>query len=118
MVETLDQSATSGMLAVELADRLKEALGVRLKVETVARGGLDHLTGLSATSKIKRLIDKRRVVWRFGSPHRSCSEPEMRTSEPKPRWINKLLVSFDSEARKRACRRMRRTSESGHWPSG
>lgn len=60
MVETLDQSATSGMLAVELADRLKEALGVRLKVETVARGGLDHLTGLSSTSKIKRLIDKRR----------------------------------------------------------
>jgi phenylacetate-CoA ligase len=60
MVETLDQSATSGMLAVELADRLREALGVRLKIETVARGGLDHLTGLSSTSKIKRLIDKRR----------------------------------------------------------
>jgi ABC-2 type transport system ATP-binding protein len=28
----------------------------------------------------------------------------MRTSEPKPHWINKLLVSFDSEARKRGCR--------------
>jgi hypothetical protein len=26
----------------------------------------------------------------------------MRTSEPKPHWINKLLVSFDSEVRKQA----------------
>jgi phenylacetate-CoA ligase len=60
MVETLDQSAPSDVLASELADRLKEALGVRLRVETAARGGLDHLTGLSSTSKIKRLIDKRR----------------------------------------------------------
>src|SRR5262249_9362058 len=25
-----------------------------------------------------------RVVWRFRSPHYSCSESEMRTSEPKP----------------------------------
>ena len=39
---------------------LKEALGVRLKVQAVERGGLDHLTGLSQTSKIKRLIDRRR----------------------------------------------------------
>jgi hypothetical protein len=32
---------------------------VRLNVKAVERGGLDHLTGLSQTSKIKRLIDKR-----------------------------------------------------------
>jgi hypothetical protein len=38
---------------------LKEALGVRLEVQAVERGGLDHLTGLSQTSKIKRLIDRR-----------------------------------------------------------
>src|ERR1700741_3059399 len=25
-----------------------------------------------------------RLVWRFRSPHHSCSESEMRTSEPKP----------------------------------
>src|SRR5262245_48819998 len=43
-----------------------------------------------------------------------CGESEMRTSEPKPHWINKLLVSFDSEVRKRACCTMMRTSESGH----
>src|SRR6266404_7549274 len=30
-------------------------------------------------------------VWRFRSPHHFCSESEMRTSEPKPHWINKLL---------------------------
>ena len=37
----------------------------------------------------------------------------MRTSEPKPHEINKLLVSFNSEVRKRACCRMMRTSEVG-----
>ena len=40
-------------------------------------------------------------VWRFRSPHHTCGESEMRTSEPKPHWINNLLVSFDSEVRKR-----------------
>src|SRR6516164_2585215 len=29
--------------------------------------------------------------------------------------FNKLLVSFDSEVRIRPCRKLRRTSESGHW---
>jgi len=38
----------------------------------------------------------------------------MRTSEPKPHEINILLVSFDSEVRKRRRREMIRTSESGH----
>src|SRR5262249_19301291 len=41
-----------------------------------------------------------KLVWRFRSPHHSCSESEMRTSEPKPHQINQLLVSFDSEVRK------------------
>jgi phenylacetate-CoA ligase len=59
MVETCEQSAPSGVIERELADRLKEALGVRLEVQAVDRGGLDHLTGLSQTSKIKRLIDRR-----------------------------------------------------------
>ena len=60
MVETSDQSMPRGVIEGELADRLKEALGVRLQVQAVGRGGLDHLTGLSQTSKIKRLIDRRR----------------------------------------------------------
>ena len=53
-------------------------------------------------------------VCRFRSPHHFCRESEMRISELKPHWINKLLVSFDSEVRKRACSRMMRTSEAGH----
>jgi hypothetical protein len=40
------------------------------------------------------------LVWRFRSPHHSRRELAMRTSEPKPHDINKLLVPFDSEVRK------------------
>ena len=59
LFETLDRSEPSQVIETELAERLKEALGVRLKVKAVERGGLDRLTGLSQTSKIKRLIDRR-----------------------------------------------------------
>jgi phenylacetate-CoA ligase len=59
LFETLERSEPSQTIETELAERLKEALGVRLKVKAVERGGLDHLTGLSQTSKIKRLIDRR-----------------------------------------------------------
>src|SRR5436309_7079581 len=30
------------------------------------------------------------LVGQFRSPHHSCRESEMRTSEPKPHWINKV----------------------------
>ncbi len=43
-----------------------------------------------------------------------AASPAMRTSESKPHWINKLLVSVDSEVRKRTRRKIVRTSESGH----
>jgi phenylacetate-CoA ligase len=59
MVEVLDASIPGAELESDLKRRLKEALGVRLNVQAVGRGELDHLTGLSQTSKIKRLIDKR-----------------------------------------------------------
>jgi phenylacetate-CoA ligase len=59
LFETLDRGEPSQTIETELAERLKEALGVRLTVKAVERGGLDHLTGLSQTSKIKRLIDRR-----------------------------------------------------------
>jgi len=62
LVEMLDQDVPAHAVAAVLAERLKEALGVRLEVEAVERGGLDHLTGLSSTSKIKRLIDNRRPI--------------------------------------------------------
>jgi phenylacetate-CoA ligase len=59
LVETQDESVPKAALENELATRLKEALSVKVKVKTVGAGELDHLTGLSTTSKIKRLIDKR-----------------------------------------------------------
>jgi phenylacetate-CoA ligase len=40
--------------------RLKESLGVKLLVQSVAIGSLDEVTGLSSQSKIKRLIDLRK----------------------------------------------------------
>ena len=59
LVETVDVSVLKTELAGHLAGRFKEALGVKLKVEAVDRGMLDRFTGLSQTSKIKRLIDNR-----------------------------------------------------------
>jgi len=44
---------------------------------------------------------RRALVRLFRSPHHSCWESETRTSE-----IKAALVSFDSEVRKRVCRRM------------
>jgi phenylacetate-CoA ligase len=59
LVEVRDESVNRAALAGDLGLRLKEVLGVKLIVDVVGGGELDHLTGLSKTSKIKRLIDKR-----------------------------------------------------------
>jgi phenylacetate-CoA ligase len=59
MVEAIDSGMPRSELEAQLKSRLKEALGVTLAVRAVGRGELEHLTGLSQTSKIKRLIDKR-----------------------------------------------------------
>ncbi len=59
VVEAVDSSVPRPELEDHLRNRLKEALGVKFKVQAVGRGELDHLTGLSQTSKINRLIDKR-----------------------------------------------------------
>ncbi|MGB3415266.1 MAG: hypothetical protein WBA36_01220 [Mesorhizobium sp.] len=47
-----------GQAALEL--RFKEALNVKVTAKVVVRGALDQMTGLSKTSKIKRLIDNRK----------------------------------------------------------
>jgi phenylacetate-CoA ligase len=60
LVEAADHSIDENALASELGQRFKEALGLKLQVEVVATGELDRLTGLSSTSKIRRLIDRRR----------------------------------------------------------
>jgi phenylacetate-CoA ligase len=59
MVEAATAEAKGG-LERALVTRLKEALGVTLTVQAVDRGALDELTGLSKTSKIRRLIDRRK----------------------------------------------------------
>src|SRR5262249_38454444 len=65
----------------------------RPRVETVVL----WMTGAGEMATRKHLS---KFVWRFRSPHHSSRESAMRTSEPKPHEINKLLVSFDSEVRK------------------
>ena len=58
-VEAADATVSRPNLEQTLAARFKEALGVTLTVKAVGRGGLDEMTGLSKTSKVRRLIDKR-----------------------------------------------------------
>jgi phenylacetate-CoA ligase len=62
MTVMVEAAAPEAKRALEqaLVTRLKEALGVTLAVQAVDRGALDELTGLSNTSKLRRLIDKRR----------------------------------------------------------
>lgn len=59
MVETAAADTPKPQLERALAERFREALGVTLRVQAVERGALDELTGLSRTSKIRRLIDRR-----------------------------------------------------------
>ena len=59
LAEVVNSSVSKVAFEQALATRLKEALGVKLLVQAVDRGGLDTMTGLSRTSKIRRLIDKR-----------------------------------------------------------
>jgi phenylacetate-CoA ligase len=54
---------TRDVMAIEqeFSLRLKESLGVKLSVQAVELGSLDEVTGLSSQSKIKRLIDLRKM---------------------------------------------------------
>ena len=58
-VEVANGAVSKPALEKALAARLKEALGVKLPVKAVETGGLDAMTGLSQSTKIRRLIDKR-----------------------------------------------------------
>ena len=60
MVEVVDLEADAQAVRVVLERRLKEVIGVRVSVTPVAPGALDPHTGTSQTSKIKRLLDKRK----------------------------------------------------------
>jgi phenylacetate-CoA ligase len=62
MVE-VPELATHGVAVKEnLERRLREVIGLRTTVAPVAVHALDQNTGLSQTSKIKRLIDKRKAT--------------------------------------------------------
>jgi phenylacetate-coenzyme A ligase PaaK-like adenylate-forming protein len=56
----LDLATDAEAVKENLERRLKEVTGVRMTVQPVARGELDAYTGTSQTSKIKRLLDKRK----------------------------------------------------------
>ena len=66
MVEVSDESARA-TIEDDLSGRLKETFGVKLAVKATKQGELDRFTGLSATSKIKRLIDRRSTAPGAGS---------------------------------------------------
>ena len=60
MVEVIDPAADRAMVKTDLERRMKEVLGVRVTVDPANKGGLDCYTGTSQTSKIKRLLDRRK----------------------------------------------------------
>ena len=60
MVELLDPQRDGAAAKADIERRLKEVTGVRLTVTTHGKGALDGHTGTSQTSKLKRLLDKRK----------------------------------------------------------
>jgi hypothetical protein len=60
MVEVPDMSVDRAILRDDLERRMKEVLGVKVTVLPVDRGALHSYTGVAETSKIKRLLDKRK----------------------------------------------------------
>jgi phenylacetate-CoA ligase len=60
LVECMNASVDAPSLEADLRRRMKEALGVQIEVAAKPRGDLDAYTGLTKTSKIKRLDDRRK----------------------------------------------------------
>ena len=52
--------AASETFRAELEARVHEVLGVKVDVQVVPAGSLAMITGLTQTSKVKRLVDNRR----------------------------------------------------------
>ena len=59
MVEARDSVVDTRALKTDLERRMKEVLGVKVKVTPVGKSELDKYTGTSSTSKVKRLLDRR-----------------------------------------------------------
>lgn len=60
LAEVRDRDSERTAIKADLERRMKEVLGVRVSVELYDQGGLDHYTGTSRTSKVKRLLDRRK----------------------------------------------------------
>src|SRR5215208_7361250 len=67
-----------------------------------------------AAAREANVKSKAPLVWWFGNPLHSCRNLIKRIPEPNHTRMIDLLVSFESEVRSRARRRMKRTSDSGH----
>ncbi len=61
LVECLDAGVDRAQLESALRQRMREALSVQIEVSAKGRGELDAYTGLSKTSKIKRIDDRRKT---------------------------------------------------------
>ena len=61
-----------------------------------------------------QMTSDERLVPRTRSSHHNCRESGCELRVQSGTRIIELLVPFDSEVPKRACRKMMRTSESGH----
>ncbi|MFO1415266.1 MAG: AMP-binding protein [Burkholderiales bacterium] len=60
LVECMDDTVDRAAVKADLERRFKEALTVQIDVVPQARGELDAFTGLTKTSKIRRLDDRRK----------------------------------------------------------
>ena len=60
-VELADRGCDTALVQSDLERRMKEVLGVKVKVTPVGRGALDPYTGTSQSSKVKRLLDRRKA---------------------------------------------------------
>jgi phenylacetate-CoA ligase len=59
-VEVKNDGVDRASFKTDLERRMKEVLGVKVTVTPVGKGELDPYTGTSATSKVKRVLDRRR----------------------------------------------------------
>jgi hypothetical protein len=62
MVEVPELATHGAAVKESLERRLREVIGLRTTLAPVGVHALDAHTGLSQTSKIKRLIDKRKAT--------------------------------------------------------
>ena len=62
MVEVPNLAEHSASVKADLERRLKEVIGIRTEVKPVAPHDLNQYTGVAQTSKVKRLLDKRKVT--------------------------------------------------------